>query len=303
MEGESLTAAPLVRYRNRDVGEREVQEVRELIAEHAQRRKIALALCRKWDWRQKDGRWAFGAAHDFLLRMAEWGHIALPAKVAAKGRPRRELPQLPLDFVPLKFFEIESPHFDLASLEVRPIAEEERLGWRLHVQRLHYLGYRPPVGKYLLYAAFLEGALVALLSWASAAFRAPLREKFIGWNESLKGQHLHLIANNTRFLVLPWVRVKNLASKVLAQNLRRLSADWKAKWGHPLYLAETFVDTRRFRGSCYKASNWKYLGETAGRTKSGNLYLYEGHPKALYVFELHRHARQLLREGEQKGAR
>jgi hypothetical protein len=190
---------------------------------------------------------------------------------------------------------VRGPGVDLRGLVVRPITREERQGWRLYMARYHYLGDRTIVGEHILYAAFLEGELVALLGWASAAFRAPLREGYIGWTDETRSRRLHLVANNIRFLVPPWVRVKNLASKVLAANLRRLSRDWMAVWNHPVLLAETFVDTSRFRGTCYQAANWTYLGQTAGRTKRGNAYLKEGSPKALYVYPLRRDALSRLR--------
>lgn len=167
--------------------------------------------------------------------------------------------------------EVSDPDADLGELIVRPIAAEERLGWRLYMERYHYLGDRPIVGEHL-YAALLEGELVALLGWAAAAFRAPLREAYVGWDEATKRRRLHLVANNIRFLILPWIRVRHLASKVLAMNLRRLSADWQKVWTHPVLLAETFVDTTRYRGTCYRAANWVCLGETAGRSKRGNTY-------------------------------
>jgi hypothetical protein len=142
----------------------------------------------------------------------------------------------------------------------------------------------------------LAGEMLALLGWASASFRAPLREDYIGWDEEAKRQRLHLIVNNVRFLVPRWIHVKNLASRVLSQNLRRLSADWQERFGHPVYLAETFVDTSRHRdrGVCYRASNWLCLGDTAGRIKRGNKYLKGGSPKAHYVFALRRDFRRLL---------
>jgi hypothetical protein len=164
------------------------------------------------------------------------------------------------------------------------------------MDRYHYLGDRPIVGEHLLYAGLLRGELVALLGWASAALRAPLREKYIGWDEATRVRRLHFVANNIRFLVLPWVRVRNLASKVLAANLRRLSGDWEAVWKHPVVLAETFVDTTRFRGTCYRAANWLYLGETAGRSKRGNNYLHGGTRKALFTYPLRRDATRFLRE-------
>jgi hypothetical protein len=204
---------------------------------------------------------------------------------------------LPPELVALSWLELRDQDVDLRELCVRPLAAEERLGWRLYMERYHYLGWRPIVGEHLLYVATLGGEMVALLGWASAAFRAPLREAYIGWDETTKRQRLHFVANNIRFLIPPWVRVRHLASKVLAMNLRRLSTDWQQVWNHPLYLAETFVDTTRYRGTCYRAANWVYLGETAGRSKRGNNYTRGGTRKSLFVYPLCRHATRWLRDG------
>jgi hypothetical protein len=241
-----------------------------------------------------------------LLRLDEWGHIELPGG-QGRGRPpgvsqadkrgRRRIPELPfpVEWIPILEFPISDVDADLKTLEVRPIDAEERLGWRVYMERYHYLGERPLVGEHMLYAAFLDGELVALLGWASAAMRAPARERFIGWDEATRRNRLHLVVNNVRFLVLPWVRVRNLASRVLALNLRRLCGDWQERWKHPVHLAETFIDTSRYRGTCYRAANWIYLGDTAGRHKRGNQYRHGATPKALYVYELQRHARRLLK--------
>lgn len=133
-----------------------------------------------------------------------------------------------------------------------------------------------------------------MIGWAAAALHAPARERFVGWTNATRHQRLHLVAHNFRFLVVPWVRVKNLASKVLGANVRRLAADWQARWGHPVHLAETFVDTTRFRATCYRAANWVHVGESAGRHKRGNRYGFGATPKALCLYELRRDARRLL---------
>jgi len=294
----------LVRYRNRDIGERELEFIRSTIAagHFAGRVELSQLICRAWGWRQPNGALREYACRDLLLRLQEWGYLEVPARtrprparqgppVATRKRPRSDLP---VELIPIAEIPISDAEADLHTLAVRPIADAERLGWRLHMQRYHYLGCRPLVGEHLLYAAFLDTELVALVGWAAAAFRVPAREHFIGWDAATKHRRLHLIANNVRFLVLPWVRVRNLASKVLATNLRRLAADWQQRWGHPVHLAETFVDTSRFRASCYRAANWRYLGQSAGRTKRGNRYLDAGSPKAIYIYELHRHARRRL---------
>jgi hypothetical protein len=293
--------AVLLRYRNREVTAADLEFLRQqCAASWATRGDLARAICRTWNWRKANGSLSSYACSDLLLRLEERGLLTLPTPVPLpRQRDRKAFSHLPLppDLIVLTGLEVQDPHADLRTLVVRPIVAEERLGWRLYVERYHYLGDRTIVGEHLLYAAVLDGELVALIGWASAALRAPLRETYVGWDEATKRRRLHYVANNIRFLILPWVRVRHLASKILAVNLRRLSADWQAVWKHPLFLAETFVDTTRFRGTCYRASNWLYLGETAGRSKRGNAYLHGGTRKALFVYPLRRHATRRLREG------
>lgn len=293
--------AVLLRYRNREITVADLEFLRQQCAASWGRRvDLARAICVAWDWRQANGSFSEYACADLLLRLEERGLLTLPAPVPPPRRRDRKLFShlpLPPELIALTGLEVRDPDADLRELCVRPIAAEERLGWRLYMERYHYLGDRTIVGEHLLYAALLGGELVALAGWASAAFRAPLREAYVGWDERTKRRRLHLVVNNIRFLILPWVRVRHLASKVLGLNLRRLSADWQTVWKHPLLLAETFVDTTRYRGTCYRAANWLYLGETAGRSKHGNNYTYGGTRKALYVYPLHRHATQRLREG------
>ena len=288
------------RYRNRELTASDIEFLRQQCARASGTRiALARAVCEVWNWRQANGAASEYACYDLLLRLEERGLVKLPARARAESTTQRrwQMSTLPLppDLIALTGLDVRDPDADLGRLQVRPIAPEERTGWRLYMGRYHYLGDRPIVGEHLLYAALLDGELVALLGWASAALRAPLREEYVGWDEATKRQRLHLIANNIRFLILPWVRVRHLASKVLAMNLRRLSADWQQVWKHPVHLAETFVDTARFRGTCYRAANWLELGQTAGRTKRGNNYLHEGSKKALFVYPLRRDATRRLR--------
>jgi hypothetical protein len=203
---------------------------------------LARAVCEAWNWRQANGAASEYACCDLLLRLEERGLVKLPARARAEsttqGRWQMSTLPLPPDLIALTGLDVRDPDADLERLQVRPIAPEERVGWRLYMGRYHYLGDRPIVGEHLLYAGLLDGELVALLGWASAALRAPLRETYVGWDEATKRRRLHLVANNIRFLVLPWIRVRHLASKILAMNLRRLSADWQEVWKHPVYLAE-----------------------------------------------------------------
>jgi hypothetical protein len=183
---------------------------------------------------------------------------------------------------------------DLDTLVLRVITREEWLGWAILIDRFHYLRYRPIVGEHLRYAAYLEGQVVACLAWASAALCCPARDRFIGWDDATRKQRLPSVVNNSRFLVLPWIRVPHLASKILATNLRRLNADWQQSWGHGLVLAETFVDAARFQGTCYRAANWVEVGITQGRGKKGNQYHHHGRPKTVWLYPLHRRWRQRL---------
>lgn len=168
------------------------------------------------------------------------------------------------------------------------------MGWRTYMARYHYLGCGTLVGESLRYAAWLGGELVALLGWAGATLHNAPRDQHLGWTAQQKRERLHLVANNVRFLILPWVRVPHLASRILGANLRRLSADWEAVYGHPVFLAETFVDRARFRGTCYRASNWLELGETRGFSRQGRVYRHHGHPKVVFLYPLGRHARERL---------
>jgi uncharacterized protein DUF4338 len=288
------TSPVLLRYRNREIRESDLAQIRSVIAGGCRRRNLAVALCQAWQWRQPNGRPAEYACRDLLLRLDERGLIQLPQREQGP-RQRKEYPLLPADLMPLAWLPVNAESAQLKLLEVRPTRPEERSGVRLYLERYHYLGYKAPIGEHLFHAAFLEGELVALLAWAAAAAHAPARERYVGWDEETRRKRLHLVTNNVRYLVMPWVRVPHLASKVLALSLRRLRPDWIATHGHPVWLAETFVDTSRFRGTCYRAANWKYLGHTAGRAKRGNQFLVgASSPKALYVYELHRRARALL---------
>lgn len=288
-----------LRYRNREVTTTDLDFLKATCASTATRGECVNAVCEAWQWRQVSGGLSVYACTDLLLRLEERGLLKLPPPSRSRRiRDRRAFAKVPLppDLIPLVGLDVRDPDADLRTLCVRPIADEERLGWRLYMDRYHYLGERPIVGEHLLYAAFLDGELVALLGWASAALRAPLREEYIGWDDATKMRRLHLVVNNIRFLILPWVRVRHLASKILAANVRRLSADWQRIWKHPVVLAETFVDTTRFRGTCYRAANWLYLGETAGRSKRGNNYAYGGTKKGLFTYPLRRDAMRVLRE-------
>lgn len=191
--------------------------------------------------------------------------------------------------------ESSGPRWKGAGIIVRPVRSEERARWRQLMEAHHYLGFRPIVGQALWYVATWEGEWVGLLGWGAAALKCGPRDAWIGWTPALKFRRLHLIANQVRFLILPEWHRPNLASHILALNLRRLSADWERYYGHPLLLAETFVDEARFRGTCYRAAGWQGLGLTRGFAKRNRGYVSHGRPKQVWVRLLHPQARYFLR--------
>jgi hypothetical protein len=180
------------------------------------------------------------------------------------------------------------------ALIVRPIIATEREIWDTLMNRYHYLGLRAIVGESLRYVAFLGDRPVALLGWGAAAFKSRHRDMWIGWEAHLQWRRLCFIANNVRFLILPDIHIPNLASRILGQNLRRLSADWEAVYRHPILLAETFVDNSRYRGTCYKAAGFLPLGETRGFRRNGRKYYLHGKPKTILVRPLRRDVCRLL---------
>lgn len=286
-------AKVIFRYRARQLDREDIQFIRAIISKHYQRGRshISRVLCEAWQWVQPNGKLKEYAARDLLLRLEEQGLVELPKRL----RPKNNLKQKTLEQIPLF---LKQPMHGLAGEYERPCIElvhaQGSYLWDYLLHHHHYLGLPKLVGEHLRYLVYINGQVVACLAWASAAWKVKARDRFIGWDEETKVKNLHLIANNTRFLLPEWVRVKHLASRVLALNLRRLSADWQKNYGHPIYLAETFVDISRFEGTCYRAANWVFVGQSKGSAKKGNAYLYHGQPKAIYLYPLHRHFRRRL---------
>ncbi len=291
--GATGTAGELI-FRGVRLGGEEWSWVQGLVDGKQCRTRLELSreVCRRFAWRQGSGAYAVDAVRLLLARCERRGLIRLPPPRRSGGSPRRVCLPDDVELGPLLGLE---PPSVAGVLHVRPIAREESAGWRLHMQRYHYLGDCTHVGESIRYAAFVGEQLVALLSWASASLHNTPRDRYLGWDAVTKAGGLHGVVNNVRFLMLPWSQVSHLASRVLAANLRRLRADWQERYGHPVWLAESFVDASRFRGTCYRASNWIELGETRGfgRVRGGR-YEAHGQPKRVFVFPLHRRARERL---------
>jgi len=281
------------RYRARQLGMQDIRFIQALISEHYQRGRshISKLLCESWQWVQPNGKLKEYAARDLLLRMEEQALIELPPRL----RPKNNLKEK--SFAQIPFF-VQEPINGSVGEHDRPYIErvnpQDGYLWDYLVFHHHYLGLPKLVGEHIKHLVYLHGRVVACLSWASAAWKVKARDQFIGWQEPTRRRNLSLVANNTRFLILPWVKVKYLASTALSLSIRRLRADWEKVYGHPIYLAETFVDTSRFEATCYRAANWLCVGKTQGSAKKGNAYCYHGQPKAIYLYPLHRHFRRYL---------
>ncbi len=283
------------KYRNRALTESDITDIRELIDIHYSkgRTRISQILCQSWNWFQPNGKPKELAARDLLLRLEENRYIELPPRMRINNNKK----QKSFDQIPIFINQpLEGSVSDFTEPVIQPEEQIDGYLWDYLVCNYHYLGLPKQVGKYLRYIVTINDQVVACLNWASAAWKVRARDEFIGWGLETRSQNLYLIANNIRFLILPWIKIQNLASKILSLSLKRLATDWQSKYGHPVLLAETFVDHARFSGTCYQASNWQYVGQTRGSAKKGNSWSYHGQPKAVYLYPLHRHYRSLLND-------
>ncbi len=274
----------------------EVAEVRQLIADHPEwtRTQLSMEVCARWQWRNAKGQLRDIACRTVLLRLHRAGILVLPPgrNSSYNERRHRRITDVPHEIAPLAG--TLADHTPLSLIIPRPGSPEDRLFVAL-VQRYHYLGFKPVPGENLRYLALAaHGRPVACLLFAAAAWKVAARDRFIGWSPTTRAARLRLLANNTRFLIPPWVRVPHLASHVLSRVRRRIAADWQEKYGHRLCLLETFVDTSRFRGTCYRAAHWQYLGQTTGRTRNDRYSRLQTSIKDLYVYPLHPLFRQEL---------
>lgn len=280
-------------YRARDLTDGDICFIRKTIDRYhdSGRSYIAHQLCQAWQWRQHNGKFKEFACRDLLLRLEEKGFIQLPARKRPKNNKKAKcFEQIPLF--------LRNPLGGTVKDYPKPVLREangrDAYLWDFLIHHYHYLGLPPLVGEHLKQVATIDGQIVACLGWASAAFKIAQRDAFIGWDATARRKNLHLLVNNVRFLIPEWVRIKHLASKVLSLSLACLNQRWQTTYGHGLVLAETFVDKTRFKGTCYQAANWTYVGQTSGSTKKGNAYIFHGQPKAIFLYPLHRNFRRLL---------
>ena len=282
-------------YRGKAVTEKDIVFINELIAGNPGMSRWALSreLCRKWNWVQENGTLRDVVCRGLMLGLHREGHIQLPEKKRSIRNPfvDRQKPKIiQIDQQPL-----QTDLSNLKPLEFRQVRRtpEEKLFNSL-IEQFHYLGYCHPVGEQLKYIVYAHKRPIACLAWSSAPRHIGTRDQFIGWSAQMRKQHLSLIAYNTRFLILPWVRVPSLASHILGCMTRILPKDWNRLYCHGIYYLETFVDKDRFAGTCYKAANWIYMGDTTGRGKNDQTNRPNRSIKAVWGYPLTRDFRAVL---------
>jgi hypothetical protein len=270
-------------------------QVRGLIAERADwsRRRLALELCRRWQWHNAAGQIKDMAARSFLDKLEARGWIQLPPRQRRRGpgfAPR-------LAALPPPPAELKESLAQLRPLQwhVFSAHQPQAARFNAYLTQYHYLPYRSTVGENLGYLVQdRHGRDLACVLFGAAAWKTQPRDDFIGWTVSERQTYLGRIVNNSRFLILPWVRVPELASHILGRVARRVARDWQAHYGHPLVLLETFVERERFRGSCYRAANWLHLGQTQGRTRQDRQHKLQAPVKDIWVYPLQANFRKQL---------
>jgi len=254
------------RFSGRNFSADDISIIRQIIDEDPKRSrcKISQLVCEKLGWYKIDGGLKEMSCRVAMLRMQDAGLIKLPSPM--KKRPIADIqisdrtnPQMP----------ITQPIHELPEIQIELVDKKTSSLWNEYVQRYHYLGYTSIPGAQLRYIIKINGQIVALLGFGASAWMCEPRDIFIGWSHVKREQNLHLIINNYRFLILPWVQSKNFASKILSKITKRIAQDWLKKYNYAPVLLETFVDIEKFNGGCYKAANWQKLGETKGRGKLG----------------------------------
>lgn len=281
----------------RSIGSAEISQIRELIAAHPSwsRWRLSRDLAERWAWYSSSGELKDMAARTLLLKLQQRHIIELPER---RRRPARRGPHLTEELFDTVAPEpVETDLRALQPLRVEMVGPKhpDFHAFQRHLVRHHYLSYGGPVGENIGYLVRSNsGGILACLLFGAAAWKAAARDGWIGWSAEQRAKGLGFIANNSRFLILPWVRVHSLASHVLARVSGRIDADWQARYGHPIYLLETFVEQGRFQGTCYQAANWIHVGETTGRTRQDRFNTIKTARKDIYLYPLHPHAQRRL---------
>lgn len=258
------------RYRGRIYTKVQIDFINKLIAENPSDSRWALSkkLCLAWNWVQQNGALCDMVCRSFMLELHRAGHIVLPPKKRStiNNLAKRKKPALiQVDQTPLV-----GNLSEIGPIEFKQVRRQEtEKHCNSLIEQYHYLGYTQPVGEHLKYLISALGRPVACMTFSSAPRHIGSRDRYIGWTPEVRMKNLHLLAYNSRFLILPWVQVRFLASHLLSRTARVIASDWQHVYRHPVHYLETFVDTERYAGTCYYAANWRFLGKTTGRGKDG----------------------------------
>jgi len=280
----------------REITPADIESIKQRLADHPgwNRSRLSRELCESWHWRRPGRQLKDMACRTLLLKLERAGHITLPPR--QRPSPNQFRTSSPV----MVSHQTEAIHGNLQELlplqitQVSPRSKDHAL-FNCLLSRYHYLGHRSTVGENLKYLVQDgSGRPLACVLFGSAAWKTAPRDGFIGWTPPVREKNLIQITNNTRFLILPWVQVKNLASHILSRIAKRIATDWLAKYSPPIYLLETFVDRSRFRGTCYQAANWSCAGQTQGRTRHDRDHSVQVSVKDVYVYPLTKQFRREL---------
>jgi hypothetical protein len=285
----------VVRYRGREIRVEQVGFLRDLIARTpgATRRALSLKVCAEWGWAQPNGKPCDALCRGLMLQLHRKGYLELPPSQYTGQRHHRRVRHVDVPVQPLAL-----RLADLGPLDIRQVRRtpDEALVKSL-IHQHHYLGYAHPVGEHLKYLVSARQQPIACFTWSSAPRHLGPRDRHIGWSKDQRKANIRFVAYQSRFLILPWIKVPHLASHLLGAIARRLSDDWTHVYAHPIYFTETFVDPTRFRGTCYRAANWTFLGMTTGRGKDDQKGVPNRPLKQLLGYPLVKDFRQRLCQG------
>lgn len=282
------------KYRRLTVQTDELNHIKQLIATHPNwsRRKLSKQICEDFNWRQDNGYLKDMVCRSLLLELNRSGYVQLPPVTCRPNNPLANRTK------PTTITVDETPIYNANKIAVLQVRNTQHEGlYDSLIEQYHYLGYVHPVGEYLKYIFFSNDRPLGCIGFSSTVRHIQCRDDYIGWTKQQREANLHLTAYNSRFLLLPWVSIYCLASQLLSRAVKLVSKDWERYFNHPLFYLETFVDTERFAGTCYKAANWRYLGTTTGRGKDDQSRQANRSIKAVWGYPLSKNFREVLQHG------
>ena len=278
----------------RRIAPKDIELIKKLIDDNPSwgRTRLSKELCILWDHRSTNGNLKDMACRSLLLKLEKDKLIKLPPRKSGTNNAKRNSSIRPVSHSSLP---VKASLKDLSPIQIKPVEGSELDLFKCFLSLYHYLGFSGTVGENIKYMAYEKsGRPLSCLLFGSSAWACGPRDDFIGWDRKKREKNLSFMTNNSRFLILPWVSVKYLASHILSKVLKRIKDDWEAKYGHPLYLIETFVERDRFAGTCYKASNWTRVGTTKGRSRNDRSHNMEVPVKDIYLYPLTKKFRKVL---------